>query len=161
MPQPAKTRPKQKNKPKLKPKAQVQAPSITTKKEYWIVLTAVLAVVTAVFGVTAGFSLVRTALLIVTVVVVIGFVGLIRTGKSDLSLSKRATFIFAGASVIGFAIWAALTLSGVVTPIAVEVGEEFYAVNSLVTCLTGGAWIGELLGRSRWIQSRLFLNMKN
>jgi hypothetical protein len=159
MPKPVKTRPKQKNKPK--PKAQAQAPSITTKKEYWIVLTAVLAVVTAVFGVTAGFSLARTALLIVTVVVVIGFVGLIRSGKSDLSLSKRATFIFAGASVIGFAIWAALTLSGAVTPLAVEAGEEFYAVSSLVTCLTLGAWIGELLGRSRWIQSRLFLNMKN
>jgi hypothetical protein len=159
MPKPVKTRPKQKNKPKLK--AQVQTSSITTKKEYWIILTAVLAVVTAVFGLTGSFSLAQTALLIVTVVVVIGFVGLIRTGKSELSLSKRATFIFAGASVIGFAIWAALTLSGALTTLAVEVGELFYAVNSLVTCLTAGACIGELLGRSRWIQNRLFLDMKN
>lgn len=159
MPQPVKTRPKQKT--KLKPKAQAQTPSITTKKEYWIVLTVVLAVVTAVFGLTTGFSIVQTALLIITVVVVIGFVGLIRTGKSELSLSKRATFIFAGASVIGFAIWAAITLSGALTTVAVEAGELFYAVNSLVICLTVGACIGELLGRSRWIQNRLFLSMKN
>jgi uncharacterized ion transporter superfamily protein YfcC len=161
MPQPAKTRPKQKNKPKPKTKAQDQAPSLTSKKEYWIILTAVLAVVTAIFGVTSGFSLTRTALLIVTVAVVIGFVGLIRTGKSELSLSKRATFVFAGASVIGFAIWAAFTLSGAMNSVMDAAGVEFYVVNSLATCLTVGAWIGELLGRSKWVQDRLFLNMKN
>lgn len=159
MPKPAKTKPKQKAKGKAK--EQPQTASLTATKPYWIILTALLAVVTAVFGAVMGMSLERTALLIVTVVVVIGFVGLVRTGKSDLSLSKRATFIFAGASIIGFIIWAALTLSGALASVVVAVGEEFYVVNSLATCLTVGAWIGELLGRSKMVQQRLFFGMKN
>ena len=76
MPKPAKTRPKQKTKPKLKTQPQTQ--SITSTKPYWIILTAMLAIVTAVFGLMVGMSLKRTALVIVTVVVVIGFVGLVR-----------------------------------------------------------------------------------
>ena len=159
MPKPPKNRPKQKAKPKQK--AQPQTQSITATKPYWIILTAMLAVVTAVFGALVGMSLERTALVVVTVVVVIGFVGLVRTGKSDLSLSKRATFIFAGASIIGFIIWAALTLSGALDPVVIAVGEEFYLVNSLATCLAAGAWIGELLSRSKMVQQRLFWGMKN
>jgi hypothetical protein len=120
-----------------------------------------LAVVTAVFGVLVGMSLERTALLIVTVVVIIGFVGLVRTAKSSLPLSKRATFIFVGASIIGFIIWAALTLSGALAPVVIAVGQEFYVVNSLPTCLAVGAWIGELLSRSKMVHERLFLGMKN
>lgn len=159
MPKPSKTRPKQKT--KQKSKAQPQAQSITATKTYWIILTAMLAVVTAAFGALEGIGLTGTALLTVTVVIVIGFVGLIRTGKSNLSLSKRATFIFAGASVIGFIIWAALTESGAMAPVESAVGTEFYVVNSLATCLTAGAWIGELLSRSKMVQERLFLGMKN
>lgn len=159
MPKPAKTKPKQKA--KAKPKAQPQTQSITATKPYWIILTAMLAVVTAVFGVVIGMSLERSALLVVTVVVVIGFVGLVRTGKSDLPLSKRATFIFAGASIIGFIIWAALTLTGALGPFEAAVGQEFYVVTSLPTCLVAGAWIGELLGRSKMVQQQLFLGMKN
>jgi hypothetical protein len=159
MPKPSKTQPKHKTKPKAK--AQPQTQSVTATKSYWIILTSMLAVVTAVFGVLMGMSLERTALLIVTVVVIIGFVGLVRTGKSELPLSKRATFIFAGASIIGFIIWAALTLSGALAPVVIAVGQEFYVVNSLPTCLAVGAWIGELLSRSRMVQERLFLGMKN
>jgi hypothetical protein len=159
MPKPSKTKPKQKAKPKAKVQPQTQ--SITATKPYWIILTVMLAVVTAVFGALVGMSLERTALVIVTVVVVIGFVGLVRTGKPDLSLSKRATFIFAGASIIGFIIWAALTLSGALAPVVIAVGEEFYVVNSLATCLAAGAWIGELLCRNKMVQQRLFWNMKN
>jgi hypothetical protein len=159
MPKPSRTQPKKKT--KQKPKAKPQTPSITATKPYWIVLTAMLAVVTAVFGTLVSINLEGTVLLVVTVVVVIGFVGLIRTGKSELSLSKRATFIFAGASIIGFIIWAALTLSGAMAPVVNAVGQEFYVVNSLATCLAAGAWIGELLGRSKMVQERLFLGMKN
>jgi hypothetical protein len=159
MPKPAKTRPKQKT--KQKPKVQSQTQSITSTKPYWIILTTMLAIVTAIFGALVSMSLERTALLIVTVVIVIGFVGLLRTGKSSLPLSKRATFIFAGASIIGFIIWAALTLSGALAPVVLAVGQEFYVVNSLLTCLAAGAWIGELLSRSKMVHERLFLGMKN
>jgi hypothetical protein len=159
MPKPSKTPPKQKTKPKTKMQPQTQ--SITATKPYWIILLTLLAVVTAVFGALVGMTLERTALLIVTVVVVIGFVGLIRTGKSELPLSKRATFIFAGASIIGFIIWAALTLTGAMAPVVIAVGQEFYVMSSLPTCLVAGAWIGELLSRSKLVQERLFLGMKN
>jgi hypothetical protein len=159
MPKPVKTRPKQKVKPKQK--AQPQTQSITATKPYWIILTAMLAVVTAVFGALVGMSLERTALVVVTVVVVIGFVGLVRTGKSELPLSKRATFVFAGASIIGFIIWAALTLSAALAPVVVAVGQDFYVVTSLTTCIAAGACIGELLGRSKMVQQHLFLGMKN
>lgn len=159
MPKPARTQPKQKT--KAKTKVEPQTRSITATKPYWIILTSMLAVVTAVFGALVGMSLERTALLIVTVVVVIGFVGLIRTGKPDVSLSKRATFIFAGASIVGFIIWAALTLSGALASVVIAVGQDFYVINSLPTCLAAGAWIGELLSRSKIVQERLFLGMKN
>jgi hypothetical protein len=151
MPKPYKT--KQKQKAKLKRK-EPEVPGITTRKSYWIVLTALLAVVSAVFGVTMGIGWLQTAFLAVTIAVVIGTVGFIRVGPSTLSLSKRATFLFVGISVIGFGIWAALTVSGVIAQAAN--GEEFFVVTSLAICLTAGAFIGEVLGRNKSIQERLF-----
>lgn len=161
MPKPQKLSPKQKTKQKIKNKSQPEAPGITTKKSYWAVLTVLLAVVSAVFGVTMGLNVTQTAILTVTIVLLIGVIGFIRTSPSNLSLSKRATFIFAGASIIGFCIWAALTLTGTLTGAVNQNGEVFVTVTSFAICLTVGALIGELLGRNQKIQSRLFLNMKN
>jgi hypothetical protein len=158
MPKSAKIRKKQKNK---LAKKESQAPSFTTKKSYWITLTVLLAVVTLVFGVSSGISIVQNAILTLTIVVVIGFLGFVRTTQSKLSLSKRATFIFVGGSVIGFAIWAAITLSGIMVQLVNEVGQEFYVLTSLAICLTVGAFIGELLGRNKKIQEQLFLGLKN
>jgi hypothetical protein len=155
MPKPSKTKPKQKIKPKLKGK-ELEVPGITTRKSYWIILTALLAVVSAVFGVVMGIGLIETAFLAVTIVVVIGTVGFIRVSPSTLSLSKRATFLFVGTSIVGFGIWAALTLTGVVAQAANELGEEFFVVTSLALCLTAGAFIGEIIGRNKSIQERLF-----
>ncbi len=157
MPKPYKT--KQKQKVKLKRK-EPEVPGITTRKSYWIVLTALLAVVSAVFGVVMGIGLLQTAFLAVTIAVVIGAVGFIRVSPSNLSLSKRATFLFVGISVIGFGIWAALTVSGVMAQAANGLGEEFFVVTSLALCLTAGAFVGEIIGRNKRVQERLFpLNM--
>jgi hypothetical protein len=142
MPKPAKIRPKPKNK--------------LSKKESQVLL----AVVTVVFGVTNGISLIQNAILTLTIVVLIGVLGFIRTTSSTLSLSKRATFIFVGASVIGFAIWAAITLSGITTQLVNEVGQTFYVVTSLAICLTVGAFIGELLSKNKKIQEQLFSGIK-
>jgi len=161
MPKPQKQNLKQKQKTKKKANAVPETPGITTKKSYWVFLTALFAVVSAVFGVIMNLSVGQIAFLTVTIVVLIAVIGFIRTSPSNLSLSKRATFIFAGASIIGFIIWAAITLSGVMTPIAQANGEVFIAVTSFTLCLTVGAFIGEMLGRSKLIQDRLFLNMKN
>jgi hypothetical protein len=161
MPKPQKQNQKQKQKTKKKAKAVPETPGITTKKSYWVFLSVLFAVVSAVFGVTMNLSIGQTAFLTITIVVLIAVIGFIRTTPSNLSLSKRATFIFAGASIIGFIIWAAITLSGAMTPIAQENGEDFIAVTSFALCLTVGAFIGEMLGRSKIIQDRLFLNLNN
>ena len=158
MPKSVKIRPKQKNKLRKK---ELQAANFSTKKSYWIALTVLLAIVTVVFGVSMGIGLIQNAIMTLTTVVIIGFLGFVRTTQSTLSVSKRATFIFVGASVIGFAIWAAITLSGIMVQLLNEVGQEFYVVNSLAICLTVGAFIGELLGKNKKVQEKLFLGLKN
>lgn len=151
-----KLKPSAKPKHHRKSKPEAQQPIITATKAYWLALAAVFAVVSAVFGVSMGLSVTQTVVLIVTVVLLIGVIGFIRTTPSNLSLSKRATFIFAGASIIGFSIWAAAVLSGLLTLLAEEHGEVFIPVTSFSICLTVGAFIGELLGRNRKIQDSLF-----
>ncbi len=154
MPKPSKTKPKQKVKPKLKRK-ELEVSGITTRKSYWVVLTMLLAVVSAVFGIAMGTGLLQTAFLSVTIAVVVGTVGFIRVSPSTLSLSKRATFLFIGTSIVGFGIWAALALTGVVAQAANGFGG-FFVVISLAICLTAGAFIGEVIGRNKRVQERLF-----
>ncbi len=155
-------KPKPSAKPKRNRSGKPQPPqrSITATKTYWVALAAMFAVVSAVFGVTMGLGVTQSVVLVVTVVLLIGVIGFIRTTPSDLSLSKRATFIFAGASIIGFCIWVAVIFSGLITPLAQENGEVFVAITSFTICLTVGAFIGELLGRSKKIQDHRFLGMK-
>jgi hypothetical protein len=158
MPKSSKSRPKQKAKPKGK--AEPETPSFVAKKSYWITLSAVLAVVSAAFGVVMGISLAQTAFLVLTVVVLIGFVGFIRVSPSKLTLGKRAALIFIGASIIGFSIWAAIVLNlnstGIMEQIVNSLGEQFFAVTSLAICLTSGAFIGELIGRTKTVQAYFF-----
>jgi len=156
-----KPKPVAKSKRRRKGKPELQQPSITATKTYWVALAVVFAAVSAVFGTAMDLSVTQSAVLVVTVVLLIGVIGFIRTTPSDLTLSKRATFIFAGASIIGFCIWAAIVLSGLITPLAQEHGKVFIVVTSFTICLTVGAFIGELLGRSKKIQDRLFLGMKD
>ncbi|MCL5876826.1 MAG: hypothetical protein M1540_03335 [Candidatus Bathyarchaeota archaeon] len=153
MPKPSKVRPKQKTKPKPKGKPEPETPSFTAKKSYWVMLTAVFVVVSAVFGVVLGLGLEKTAVLAATFAVLIGVVGFIRTSPSSLSISKRVTFVFVGASVIGFGIWAVVALVFMPQIIALDV---FFVAASLAICLAVGALIGELLGRIRRVQERLF-----
>ncbi len=152
MPKPPKVLPK--HKAKHKGKAAPETPSFTTKKSYWLMLLALFAVVSAVFGVATRLGLLQTAFLVVTVALLIGVVGFIRVTSSTLSFGKRATFIFMGASIIGFSIWAAFTLAFM--PQLVVLNSDFYVMASLVICLTGGAFIGELISRNRKVQERLF-----
>jgi hypothetical protein len=57
-------------------------------------------------------------------------------------------------SVIGFGIWAAVALFFM--PQIIALNDDFFVAASLVICLTAGAFIGELLGRSGKVQERLF-----
>jgi hypothetical protein len=151
MPKPSKTRPKQKAKSR---KAEPETPSFTAKKSYWVTLLAVFTVVSAVFGMALGLGLLQTTFLALMVATLIGFVGYVRVSPSTLGFSKRATFIFVGASVIGFGTWAAAALAFM--PQIVALNNDFFTISSLVICLTVGGFIGELLGRNRKVQERLF-----
>jgi hypothetical protein len=90
----------------------------------------------------------------------IGCVGYVRVSPSTLSLSKRATFLFMGVSIIGFGIWAiivfALGRAGFTEQIANALGGQLFIVTSLVICFSAGALIGELIGRNKAVQVRLF-----
>jgi hypothetical protein len=158
MPKPSKTKPKQKTPPKRK--VEPEAPSITTKKSYWVILAVVLAVASAILALLMGLDAVRTAILVLTVLVPIGVYGYIRVTPSNLSLSKRLTFLFIGASVIGFGIWAAIVLFGGVYGVTAQLvnalGSQFFITTSLVICLFAGALVGELIGRNKSVQLRLF-----
>ena len=153
MPKPSKpSSKKKKNSPKAR--AEPQTAKFTAKKSYWITLTAVFAVVSAVFGEVQGFDLLQTALLVVSISAAIGMVGFISVSPSTLSFSKRATFIFVGASVVGFGIWAVLAL--VVFPQLGALVDGFFILTSFIICLVIGAFIGELIGRNKKVQERLF-----
>jgi hypothetical protein len=158
MPKPSKTRPKPKSKKQLKNEAEV--PGITTRKSYWVVLAAVLAVVSAVFGLTMGLDALQVTVLVAAVVVPIGTIGYIKVSPSELALGKRATLLFMGVSVIGFGIWAAIVLVGGVFGVTAQMtnalGSQFFIVTSLAVCLAVGALAGELIGRSKAVQIRLF-----
>ncbi len=160
MPKPAKSKAKPKVKPNRKAKAEPEAPGITTKPMYWLVLAAVLAVVSAVFGLTMGLDAVKLAILVAAVVVPVGCIGYVRVSPSKLTISKRATFLFMGVSIIGFGIWAAIVMVGgnygLTAQITEALGSQFFVVTSLAICLSVGSVIGELIGRSKMVQDRLF-----
>ncbi len=69
-----------------------------------------------------------------------------------------------GISIIGFGIWAAIILLGNRYGLGALVeawGDQFFAVTTLVICLSVGTLIGELIGRNKEVQIRLFpTNMK-
>jgi len=157
MPKSSKTKAKTKAQLKAKRKAQPEAPGITTKKSYWIMLTVVMVAVFSVVGYMIELSLSNIAVLMITIALLIGLMGYVRTTSSSLSKSKRATFLFVGASIIGFSIWAAIML----TLRAVELTESVFAdsfllIPSFIICLTAGAFIGELLGKNKRAQVFFF-----
>ena len=137
-----------------------EAPGITASKTYWVALVGLMVVFVSVFGAVSGLALAQIAALDVAIALAIAIVGYIRVTPSKLPISKRATFIFAGASLIGFSIWAVIALyataAGALVQVAQALGGQLFIVVSLVTCLSVGALAGELIGQNRSVQERLF-----
>jgi hypothetical protein len=166
MPKASKFKPKPKpkanpkSKPKQKGKAAPQTPGITASKTYWVALLGIMVVFVSVLGAVSALGVAQIAALDIAVVAAVALVGYIRVTPSTLSISKRATFIFAGASLIGFGIWAIIALygnaSGFLVSAMQALGEQLFAVTSLVSCLCLGAFAGELIGQNRGVQARLF-----
>jgi hypothetical protein len=141
-----KTKPK-----KTKFKDQPKPLSLLKSKTYWVALTLIMVVFTFAYGFLMNISLEKETLILGTILAVIGFA--FSLGFKPSSYNKKATFIFVGASVIGFSIWAAIVLSfnaiGINSQIASSIGVDSFALTSLIICLTMGAFIGNLIGKNR------------
>ena len=167
MPKTSKNYPKtqhKKTKPKkTQPKTQPKPVSITTRKSYWITLTLITTVFASVFGYSVNMPLERIVMMLVTVLLLIGFAVYIRFKPSTTTVNMRATFIFVGASVIGFSIWAVMVLALNATmlhsQVASAIDDDFFATTSLIICLISGAFIGDWIGENRKRKS-IFLNNK-
>jgi len=142
-----KTKPK-----KTQPKTQSKPVNITTRKSYWITLTSSTIVFTLAYGYLMKISLEKEAMIFGALLLLIGFAFYLAF-KPSANYNKRATFIFVGASIIGFSIWALMVLSfdatGIHSQIASSIGDDFFALTSLMICLISGAFIGDLIGKNR------------
>jgi len=155
---------RKKTKPrKPQPKTPAKTVSITTRKSYWITLTLITIIFVSLYGYLMNIALQRMAMMLVTVLLLIGFVAYIRLNSSTMPTTNRATFIFVGASIIGFSIWAVIVLllnaTGLHPQVANAIGDDFFAITSLIICLISGAFIGDLIGKNKERIS-IFVNNK-
>ena len=145
--QPKKTRPK-----KNQPKAQPRPVNLMARKSYWITLTVITIVFIFAYGYLTKISVEKDAITLSTVLLLIGFAFNIGY-KPSRDYNKRATFMFVGASIVGFSIWVAVVFSlnatGLHSQIANAIGDNFFAITSLIICLISGAFIGDLIGKNR------------
>lgn len=138
---------------KTKAKIQPKPVNITTRKSYWITLTFALAVFAFVLGYSVNMVLNNIVLMLATVLSLIGFLFYLRFTPSTVAVGRRATFIFVGASIVGFSIWAMMVLSlnsfERHSQLVNALGGGFFAVTSLIICLISGAFIGDLVGKNK------------
>ena len=147
-----KTPPKKTQPKKNKPKAQMKTPSLFKNKYYWITLALIILVFTVAYGYSAKISVEKELLILGSVFSLIGLAFYIGFKPSE-NYSKRIIFFLAGASIIGFIIWAVMVLLfnavGFTSKISSSVGEEFFAITSLIICLVLGSFIGDLIGKNK------------
>ncbi len=154
---PKKTKPK-----KTKFKDQPKPVSLVKRKSYWITLTLFMLVFTIVFGYANKISVEGEALILATIFSIIAFAFYLGF-KPSVKYDKRATFMFAGASIVGFCIWAAMVLAlsanGIILQIVNLTGTYFFSITSLIICLIAGAFIGDLIGKNKEAIN-IFINNK-
>jgi hypothetical protein len=159
MPKQSKTKVQSKAKPqtKTKQKPQPETPGLTTNKWYWVMLTVVMVTVFSIAGYMMKLSLEYIAVLMVAIALLIGLIGYVRITPSNVSTSKRATFLFIGASVIGFGSWAIIIFVALTTGFIEDLNvESFYVLPSFIISMIIGAFIGELLGKNSRVQTFFF-----
>lgn len=146
-----KTKPK--TYPKNKRKVEPEHVNITSRKSYWIFLTLVMVIFGSVYGLYMKIAVAAIAILLSSVLSILAFAFYLKFNASTLTNRIRAAFIFAGASIVGFSIWAATLLSlsaaGLNTQIDTAMGYEFFAVTTQIICVITGAFIGELIGKNK------------
>jgi hypothetical protein len=155
-----------KTQPKSRPKNQLSKSKLKTKPEpvnitkskfYWISLTISTVIVVLGYGIVAGIAMAQVGLILVTALSVIGVVGYVRLKPSILTTRTRATYLFVGAAVIGYGIWATLVIVLAVTGFGLQVqaalGGQLFIITSQIIFLVVGASIGEYLSTNNAFQS--------
>jgi hypothetical protein len=144
-------------KPKIYPKKQikktpVQPVNITKSKFYWIALSIVTVVCILILGVATNIPIQKVALIMTTVLSVLGLAGYIRVKPSNLTIKSRATYLFVGAAVIGYGIWAVMVILLAVTGLGVQVanplGDQLFIVSTQIIFIVMGAFIGDMLSKN-------------
>ena len=110
MPKTPKAQPKKHLKTKAKQKVQPKSVSITSRKSYWIALTLTMVAFGIFSGYTNKMAVGAIGLLIGSVLALIGFVFYLNFYPSTLKATQRALYLFVGACIIGFSIWAVIVL---------------------------------------------------
>jgi len=147
----------QKTKPKVCPKTKLKThpepASITSRKSYWIILSVTMVIFGAAYGSLMHLSVAAIVVLLGSVLAIIGFAQYLKFNPSTMKTNERATFMFGGASIIGFLIWIAMTfltaIAGFGSQISSSIGVGFFMVTTLIICLLLGAFIGDIIGKNR------------
>jgi DNA-binding HxlR family transcriptional regulator len=120
----------------------------------WIILTVASIIIAALNGYFLNIPIERTATVIAVLLLLTGFAFYIRIRPS--TSGNRALFIATGAFVIGFLFWAIIVLSmnasGLrwqIVSLSGNVGDDFFALTSLIICWIAGGLVGEWIGKKR------------
>jgi len=151
-----KIRPKN-GKNQKKPIAISEPVNITKSKFYWITLTIITVIAVLGYGIVANVRIDQIGLILAAVLSVIGVAGYVGLRPSILTAKTRATYLFVGAAVIGYGIWAAMVLTLAVSGVGAQfpnvLGSQLFIVASQITFLAIGAFIGEHLSTSDAFQA--------
>jgi hypothetical protein len=167
MPKPPKTKPK--NYPKTQPKkiklkVQPKPLSITTNKFYWIGLTIATVIAVLGYGILTEVAIQKIVLIMLTLLSVIALAWYIRVKPNTMTTKLRATYMFVGAAVIGFSIWAVtvvvLGATGLGIQVSNSLGDQLFIITSQVIFFVIGAFIGDLVGINRNSISAFFSKLR-
>ena len=146
-----------KSQPKTQPPKTV---SITSSKLYWATLTAFMVVFGALYGYQMKISILGIGMLIASVIAIIGLAYYVKFHPSTIDNRSRVAFVLLGALLVGFAVWAGIVLIlgalGAWSSLVGPVGVYFFAITSLIMCMTLGAVMGDLVGKKKETLSAFF-----
>lgn len=131
-------------------------PQIIDKRiiKTWIVFTIASIIIALITGIFSNIPLENTLTVITIILIANGFGIYIRLKPSKSG--NRAFFIFVGASILGFLLWAMVIMLMNSTGISVsitrhsgQIGSYFAWIASIIICWIIGGFIGDVIGRRR------------
>jgi hypothetical protein len=145
-----------KNRARNKSKIKSEPANITTSKFYWIGLIIFTVIAILAVGIFSSIAVQKLALIMVTVLFVLAFAWQLRVKQSDLTAKTRATYIFVGAAVIGYSIWAIMVILLAATGFGIQLGnilgDQLFIAASQIIFLVVGGFIGDYLSTNSAFQ---------